>query len=96
MPFEQGAPMTFNAVSVQKNAPDSSGVYGLSNANEWIFVGETTNIKQALLQHLREVGTPLASRKPKGFAFEVTPAVLRAGRCSELIRELSPSCVVTR
>jgi hypothetical protein len=93
MPFEQGAPMSFTASSIQNNAPDCSGVYGISNSSEWIFIGEAANIRVALLGHLREVGTPLSSRKPKGFSFEAASQPQRVSRKNQLVRELAPSCV---
>ncbi len=90
MPFEQGAPMSFTAISVQNNAPSSSGVYGLSNSQEWIFIGEAGNIRNALMEHLREVGAMPASRKPRGFSYELSPAVQRVSRRNALARELTP------
>jgi len=91
MPFEQGAPMAFTAISVQNNAPNLSGVYGLSNSEEWIFVGEANNIRNALLEHLREVNGMPAARKPRGFSYELSPAVQRVERRNQLARELTPA-----
>ena len=91
MPFEQGAPMSFTAISVQNNAPDSSGVYGLSNSSEWIFIGEASNIRNALMEHLREVNGMPAARKPRGFSYELSPAIQRVSRRNQLARELTPA-----
>jgi len=83
--------MAFTAISVQNNAPNLSGVYGLSNSAEWIFIGEASNIRNALLEHLREVNGMPAARKPRGFSFELTPAVQRVERRNQLARELTPT-----
>jgi hypothetical protein len=91
MPFEQGAPSSFTAVSIQNNAPDSSGVYGLSNSREWIFIGEASNIRAALLEHLREANSTGTARRPTGFSYESTPAAKRVARKNELVRELTPA-----
>jgi excinuclease UvrABC nuclease subunit len=91
MPFEQGAPMSFTAISIQNNAPSSSGVYGLSNSDEWIFVGEASNIRNALLEHLRETNGMPASHKPRGFSYELTSAAQRIARRNQLARELTPA-----
>jgi hypothetical protein len=40
MPFAQFAARSFTAVSIQKNAPESSGVYGLFNARECLLIGK--------------------------------------------------------
>lgn len=69
-----------------------SGVYGLSNAREWIFVGETDNIKAKLLEHLQEPHTRLLALEPTGFVFEVCASHDRRGRQQRLIREYHPVC----
>lgn len=92
MPFDRFVPCSFSLVSVQRNAPALSGVYGLSNAREWIFVGETDNIKAKLLEHLQEPHTRLLALAPTGFVFEVCAAYDRLGRQQRLIREYQPVC----
>lgn len=49
MPFEQLTPRPFTPSSVRIYSPIASGVYGISNAREWIYVGEAGNIQRALL-----------------------------------------------
>ena len=66
MPFADCAARSFTIPSVRKNAPELSGVYGLSNAREWLFVGQGNNIRAQLLEHLNEVDTALMTQKPKG------------------------------
>jgi hypothetical protein len=90
MPFDRFAPCTYSLVSVQKNAPAMSGVYGLSNAREWIFIGETDNIKAALLAHLHQAHTPLLERGPTGFVFELCAPHNRPGRQECLVGEYAP------
>lgn len=92
MPFEECAGLAFTNVSVQKNAPGQSGVYGLSNAREWIFVGEANDIRAALLAHLKEAGTLLKTRNPTGFTFEISSPSDRISRQNELVREFEPFC----
>ena len=92
MPFDKFVPYTFSHTSVQKNAPASSGVYGLSNAREWIFVGETDNIRASLLRHLAETHAPLLERVPTGFSFETCLSYNRAARQERLIQEYEPVC----
>ena len=68
------------------------GVYGLSNAREWVFVGIADDIQAALIGHLREGNTVLKSRAPTGFTFEVCHPSQRAARAGRLVKELSPVC----
>lgn len=92
MPFAEFAGRSFTVASVQKNAPESPGVYGLSNAREWLFVGQGNNIRAHLLDHLKEVGTVLSTQSPTGFTFELCSASQRMGRHDALVRELAPRC----
>ena len=92
MSFVECAARSFTAVSVQKNAPDSSGVYGLSNGLEWIFIGEASNIRARLMEHLNEVDTVLARRSPTGFMFEVCSPDERITRHDALVRQFEPFC----
>jgi len=91
VPFHNVAPFSFSVASVENNAPAASGLYGLSNAREWIFVGETDNIKGSLLAHLRTT-SGLQDKQPTGFTFELCMASNRVSRQDVLIRELEPVC----
>jgi hypothetical protein len=92
MPFEHCAGFTFSTAAVSKNAPAVSGVYGISNAQEWIFVGEADNIRDALLAHLRETDTLLRRRVPTGFTFEICGIAARYTRQDRLVLEYEPVC----
>jgi hypothetical protein len=92
MPFEGYGGFAFSMVSVQRNAPPVPGVYGLSNAKQWIYVGAAGNIQAALIAHLRETATEIKSQAPTGFTFEVCDPGYHAARQSRLVQELSPVC----
>jgi hypothetical protein len=92
VPFEGYGGFTFSPVSVQRNAPSMPGVYGLSNAREWVYVGATDDIRASLLGHLREGDTILKSRAPTGFTFEICHTSQMAARVSRLVTELAPVC----
>ena len=92
MPFANYVARSFTTASIDRNAPASSGVYGLSNAREWIYVGETENIKARLLEHLQETNTLLRGKDPTGFSFELCASYNRVARQSRLIVELEPVC----
>ncbi len=92
MPFEGYGGFSFTPVSVSRNAPTAPGVYGLSNANEWVYVGVSHNIQAALMSHLRESGTLLKSREPKGFTFEICDPSHCSARQFRLVEELNPIC----
>ena len=90
MPFDKFVPYGFSLISVQKSAPALPGVYGLSNAREWILVGEPDNIKATLLRHLQGTHTPLLERGPTGFTFELCVSHNRVARQERLIQEHQP------
>jgi hypothetical protein len=92
MPFEQFTPRSFTSVSVRANAPTASGIYGISTAREWIFIGESDNIQASLLRDLQKGDSALLKRFPTGFVFEVCSAADRRARQDRLILEYEPVC----
>ena len=80
----------FQEDSIDVNAPIDSGVYGLYNLKRQIIIGETPNIRQALLRHYREAGVQFSRYQPTGFTFERCAAESRAERARELITEYRP------
>jgi len=92
MPFDQFTPRSLTLSSVRANAPAASGVYGISNAREWIYIGGSDNIQAALLNHLQEVDTAVMKRRPTGFVFEVCNSAGRPARQVRLVLEYGPSC----
>jgi hypothetical protein len=92
MPFLQITPRPFISGGVQTYAPIASGVYGISNSREWIYIGETENIQGALLAHLRDVSASLMRHEPTGFVYEVCDGAHRHGRQDRLVLEYEPVC----
>ena len=90
MPFENHGNRSFTLISVGKNAPAASGVYGLSNARQWIYVGETSNIQAELLKHLQFPDTSLKAQTPTGFTYELSSEEHRVERQNQLVFELEP------
>jgi excinuclease UvrABC nuclease subunit len=92
MSFAECGARAFTAVSVRKNAPGSSGVYGLCNSSEWILIGEANDIRARLLEHLREAEMIVANRRPTGFTFEECSPATRVSRQDALVRQFQPRC----
>ncbi len=92
MPFDGCFARVFNMTSVGRDAPACSGVFGLSDSREWIYVGETDNIQNRLTELLHDVSTSgfLEGRMPTGYSFEVCPPHSRIARQDRLIQELEP------
>ena len=92
MPFDQPMPRPFTSRHVRMYAPSVSGVYGISNAREWIYIGQAENIQGALLAQLADNGTALMSHAPTGFVFEMCEGAHRPSRQERLISEYEPAC----
>jgi hypothetical protein len=90
MPFENHGNRSFTWISVDKNAPAASGIYGLSNSRQWIYVGVTANIQAELQKHLQSPNAFLRAHAPSGFTFELCPAERRVERQNQLVFELEP------
>ncbi|HWQ53100.1 MAG TPA: hypothetical protein VN442_05410 [Bryobacteraceae bacterium] len=90
MPFAQHGTRAFTAVSIGRNTPAASGVYGLSNSREWIYVGEADDVRSQLLNQLRDIHTFPDGQRPTGFTYELCDAGCRSERRDELVLELEP------
>jgi predicted GIY-YIG superfamily endonuclease len=91
VPFEQFMPRPFSINNVQTFAPLAPGVYGLSNAREWIYIGVSENIRGSLLEHLEARSSRLMKRQPTGFVYEVCLGD-ECVRQDRLIQEYEPTC----
>jgi predicted GIY-YIG superfamily endonuclease len=89
MPWRGSNGFNFSQTSVDANAPAASGVYALFNEGQWIYFGESGNIRDRLTQHINNNETNPCVRRsaPRLFAYELVPAALRVARQNELIRE---------
>lgn len=90
MPFGNHGNRSFTMISVDKNAPPASGVYGLANERQWIYVGESANIQAELRRHLQHPDPFLKDHPPSGFTFELSSAEQRISRQNQLVFELEP------
>ena len=71
-------------------APPTSGVYGLFSFDCQLFIGESANIREALLRHQNETDFQSQHLKPTGFTFEPCAAELRKTKADELITRFRP------
>lgn len=86
-------PHAFSIGSVRAQAPAASGVYGITNRNEWIYIGEADNIRDRLMEHLADdLGSDIHSHAPTGFAFELCDRGARADRQDRLVQQYEPIC----
>jgi hypothetical protein len=92
MPFENSIAHAFTALSIRAHAPAMGGVYGISNAREWLYIGQSENIQSTLMNHLQERDSLLVRSSPTGFVYEVSWPERQSERCSRLIREYAPTC----
>lgn len=89
MPFESCFGRTLSALSVEREAPAASGVYGISNSERWLYIAESEDIRASLLGFLAKGGA-YTDHPPTGFSFELSPAHSRVARRDRLIAELAP------
>jgi hypothetical protein len=90
VPFENHGNRPFTMSAIGKNAPPASGVYGLADAREWIYVGETADIQAELLSYLKNPHAFLREHPPTGFTYELTTPGQRIERRNQLVLELEP------
>jgi hypothetical protein len=92
MPFPSENSFAFTPVSVRAHAPAASGIYGIFNGSQWIYVGVGGDIRDALLAHLRDTEVCIRRFNPTGFSFELDSGKARNTRQETLIRELGTQC----
>lgn len=68
-----------------------SGVYGLHNGHQQLFIGEAADLRAALLLHCHESRKFFRGRQPTHFAFEICDAETRAQRAQALIAAHRPA-----
>jgi hypothetical protein len=92
MPFDGFFPRPLNQEAIRTYAPTVSGVYGISSADHWLYVGETDNIQGALLYHVQQSDSAIQKSRPTGFVFEVCDRMSRPARRDRLVLEYEPTC----
>ena len=61
---------------------------------QWIYIGESGNIRDRLLEHIRRQENQCIVRSnPTHFAYELVAAVYRVQRQNELIAEFAPPAI---
>ena len=90
MPFRPPSPHAFSLAAIRTHVPAGPGVYGISNAREWIYIGQTDNLQTALLGHLAEENTAMKARMPTGFSCESCDPALMSTRQDRLVMEYEP------
>lgn len=92
MPLEETY-FHYDRASVASHAPGVPGVYALWNRDVWVYVGETDNIQQRLLEHVSGENECIVSGHPTAFGFElIDDPVERIARQAALIQDLLPIC----
>ena len=82
----------FTFEAVRRKAPNASGVYTIYTARQWVYVGESDDIRQSLFEHLNAPGACMKRRGPLSYSFELVPAAERATRRQALVTALVPAC----
>jgi len=91
MPFDPALPRAFTDITVRQYVPAASGLYGLSNSRNWLYIGESDNMRESLLGHLRNPDAGISGGSPTGFVFEACDRSARGARHDRLVREYTPA-----
>lgn len=84
----------FARSSILIHAPECGGIYGISNAREWICMGQTDNLCLRLTSLLESPGQVLSSHEPTGFSFEICDDSQRNSRLARLSGQYRPACSI--
>jgi hypothetical protein len=95
MPFNSSSGFEFSATGIAGYAPIVSGVYGIYNGSQWIYIDEARDIRLHLCSHFcgkSDQGSRIMACQPTYFIFEKCDPQSGATRKEELIREHRPLC----
>jgi hypothetical protein len=87
-----GDPFPLTRTNVIRNAPGASGVYGLRNAEQWVYIGQSPNIYRSLLEYRAGRMPRVLESQPNMFVFELCPPSSRSKRQRELAQRYHPIC----
>ncbi len=91
MAFEGHGAFPLTPAAVIAAAPEESGVYAIHTPTIWVFIGDSDNVRQALLDHLNAPDGLLDSFQPLSFSWEQVPQAGRGALRDALIAELRPA-----
>jgi excinuclease UvrABC nuclease subunit len=86
MPFPSQTPTPFTRPGVEWLAPNQTGVYGIYNSLQWVYVGKADDLRARLLEHLSN--PDILKYYPTHYVTMVTTSPESAERT--LILELKP------
>ena len=86
----QTFPLAYEAVAHE--APAESGIYAIQTARQWLYVGETDDIRQDLFRHLNHPTPCMRRAGPLVFSVEAIASPERRARQQALIVRLAPLC----
>ena len=90
MPWN-GSTVPWNQASIN-HVPAISGVYAIWRPGTWVFIGETNDLRHALMEHFGGDNACITQSRPTTFGYEAHPEGSRVERQHELIAELRPTC----
>jgi hypothetical protein len=91
MPWKNSERWSFTMAEIADHAPTESGVYYVGGADGYIFIGESPDVRAALLQQVTGHNS-FTLFKPLWFGFERCPAESRVQRRDEMLAECNPLC----
>lgn len=92
MPWNNPNSHSFSHLGIMLSAPSASGVYALYRVERLIYIGESGNIRDRLVDHLNGDNDCITRENPGLFSYELHPAPQRVLRQNLLIQELNPVC----
>jgi hypothetical protein len=90
--FEGLPAYAFTPAAVRGAAPEQSGVFAIFTSTKWVFIGESTNIRQALFDLLNVPNECIQSWQPLSFSWADVSQSDRSARRQALITDLRPAC----
>jgi|GEM_PF-368500 len=82
---------SLSGFAITQLVPKVSGVYGLHNQHQQLFIGEAADLREALLLHWHGSDKLFRGHQPTHFSFEICDTETRAQRAQSLIASHQPA-----
>jgi excinuclease UvrABC nuclease subunit len=95
MSLSEQDPRWFSEAGISSIKAGQTGVYGIYNSSEWIYIGQAEDLRDRLLEHVRgksDQSSCMLKHNPTSWVGQIVDKSQLDSLESSLIAEYSPAC----
>lgn len=90
MPWSESFGLKFTESSIHENVPNTPGVFGVYNAQGWVFIAKSKSLRNSLFNCFVQRSRFWPGNEPTGYTFESCSPTEAEELRDQLILEYSP------